>query len=189
MKLPLQISFHNLDRSETIENRIREEAAQLDEFCDQIMSCRVVVDVPHRHHQSGNVYQIRIDIKVPAEEIAVTHEPAEHTPRYTDVNVAIRDAFDSAARRLEDYVRRQRRDVKRHDVALHGKIAKLFPEGGYGFIEAPDGREVYFHANSVLGSKFDELAVGTEVAFAEELGEKGLQASTVRIVASHHHIG
>ena len=188
MKLALQISFHNLDRSATIEDRIWEEAAQLDEFCDHIMSCRVVVDVPHRHHEFGNVYQVRLDIKVPGEEIAVVHEPAEHDPHYKDVNVAIRDAFDSAARKLEDYVRRQRQDVKHHESPPHGRIVKLLPEGGYGFIETPEGREVYFHANSVLDSKFDDLAIGTEVTFAEELGDKGPQASTVRVLGRRHHL-
>jgi cold shock CspA family protein len=189
MKLPLQISFHNLDRSETVENRIREEAAQLDEFCDHIMSCRVVVDVPHRHHLTGNVYQVRIDIKVPGEEIAVTHEPAEHDPYYENVQVAIRDAFNSAVRRLEDYVRRQRRDVKQHESPAHGRVVKLYSDPGYGFIETPDHREIYFHANSVLDGKFDALREGTEVTFAEEVGDKGPQASTVRIVGRHHHVG
>lgn len=188
MKLPLQISFHNLDRIESIENRIWEEAAKLDEFCGHIMSCRVVVDVPHRHHVTGNVYQVRIDIKVPGEEIAVTHEPAEHDPYYENFDVAIRDAFDSAARRLEDYVRRQRRDVKHHEALAHGRVVKLFSELGYGFIGTLDHREIYFHANSVLEAKFDALTVGTEVAFAEEPGDNGPQASTVRIVGRHHHV-
>jgi cold shock CspA family protein len=188
MKLPLQVSFHNLERVEAIENRIFEEAAQLDEFCDRIMSCRVVVDVPHRHHLQGNVYEVRLDIKVPGEEIAIVQEPAQHDPFYENVNVAIRDAFNSAARKLEDYVRRQRQDVKHHETPPHGRVAKLFLEDGYGFIETPDGGEVYFHANSVLGGKFDDLAVGTEIAFAEELGDKGPQASTVRILGQHHHM-
>lgn len=188
MKLPLQISFHNLERCETIENRIWEEAAQLDEFCAQIMSCRVVVDVPHRHHLTGNVYQIRLDIKVPGEEIAVTHEPPEHDPYYQNVNVAIRDAFDSAARRLEDYVRRQRKDVKHHEGTAHGRVVELFSEPGYGFIETADRRRIYFHANSVLDGKFDTLSIGAEVAFAEEQGDKGPQASTVRIAGRHHHV-
>jgi cold shock CspA family protein len=188
MKLPIQISFHNLERIEAVENRILEEAARLDEFCDRIMSCRVVIDVPHRHHLVGNVYQVRIDIKVPGEEIAIVQEPAQHDPFYENVNVAIRDAFNSAARKLEEHVRLQRQDVKHHEVASHGRVSKLFSEGGYGFIETPDGGEVYFHANSVLGGKFDDLAVGTEVVFAEELGDKGPQASTVRILGRHHHI-
>ena len=187
MKLPLQISFHNLDRSETIENRIRQEATQLDEFCGHIMSCRVIVDLPHRHHLSGNAYQIRIDIKVPGQEIAVTREPGEHDPYYANVDVAIRDAFDSAARQLKDYVRRHRKDVKHHDAPAHGRVIKLFFEPDYGFIETPDHRELYFHANSVLDGKFDGLSVGSEVAFVEELGDKGPQASTMRIVGEHHH--
>lgn len=188
MKLPLQISFHNVERSEAIENRIREQAEQLDEFCDRITSCRVVVDVPHRHHEFGNVYQVRLDIKVPGEEIAVVNEPAEHDPYYRDANVAIRDAFDSAARKLEEYVRRQRQDVKHHEVSPHGRIGKVFPQNSYGFIETSDGREIYFHANSVLGDRFDELEIGNEVTFVEEAGDKGPQASTVRILGRHHHL-
>jgi cold shock CspA family protein len=188
MKLALQISFHNLERIEAVENRILEEAAQLDQFCDRIMSCRVVVDVPHRHHLVGNVYQVRLDIKVPGEEIAIVQEPAQHDPFYENVNVAIRDAFNSAARKLEEYVRRQRQDVKHHEVAPHGRVSKVFSQGGYGFIDTPDGREIYFHANSVLDTKFDDLAIGTEVTFAEELGDKGPQASTVRVLGRHHHI-
>lgn len=121
MKLPLQISFHNLDRSETVENRIIKEASKLDRFCDHIMSCRVVLDVPHRHHEQGNVYQVRIDITAPREEISVVHEPPEHDPHYKDINVAIRDAFGSAARKLEEYVRRQRKDVKQHVTPAHGR--------------------------------------------------------------------
>lgn len=189
MKLPLQISFRNLERSDSVEDRIREEAAQLDEFCDRVMSCRVVVDVPHRHHLTGNVYQVRIDIKVPGEEIAVVHEPPEHDPHYRDVNVAIRDAFNSAARRLEEYVRRQRQDVKHHEAVGHARVAKLFPEAGYGFLETADQREIYFHANSVLDGKFDALTVGAEVAFTEELGDKGPQASTVRLRGTRSRVG
>jgi hypothetical protein len=40
----------------------------------------------------------------------------------------------------------------------------------------------------VLDDAFDELTIGTRVAFAEEPGEKGPQASTVRILGKHHYI-
>ncbi len=188
MKLPPQISFHNLDRSESIEGRIIDEASQLDEFCGRIMSCRVVVDMLHRRHATGNLYQVRLDIKVPGEEIAVTGEPTTHDPYYEDVNVAIRDAFSAAARKLDEYTRRERRDVKQHSPAPHGRVSKLFAESGYGFIETPDGGQVYFHANSVLGDKFHHLTIGTEVAFAEELGDRGQQASSVRVLRSQHQL-
>ncbi|MCK4467404.1 MAG: cold shock domain-containing protein, partial [Desulfobacterales bacterium] len=52
---------------------------------------------------------------------------------------------------------------------------------GYGFLTTPDGREFYFHKNSVLDDKFKVLKVGMKVRFVEELGEKGAQASTVKV--------
>jgi cold shock CspA family protein len=75
--------------------------------------------------------------------------------------------------------------VKLHEGSPHGRVTKLFPDEGFGFLKTPDGREIYFHENSVLDSGFGGLEIGTEVHFAEELGEKGPQASTVRLV-SHH---
>ena len=187
MRLPLQIAFHNLRPSDEIEAKVRAEAERLDDFYDRIMSCRVVVDVPHRHHKEGNFYQIRIDLKVPGEEIAVKREPGEHTA-YRDVDIAIRDAFDEARRQLEDYARHQRGQVKAHEPASHARVARLFPEAGYGFLETTDGREVYFHRNSVLQANFEDLEVGTEVRFVEELGDKGPQASTVTPVGRHSHL-
>ena len=64
----------------------------------------------------------------------------------------------------EDYARRQRGDVKAHEEALRACVSKLFPEDGYGFLETPDGREIYFHRRSVLHPGFDRLAIGTASA-------------------------
>lgn len=186
MQLPLQITFHKMAHSDAIEALVREKARKLDQFADHIMSCRVVVEVPHHHHEYGNQYQVRIDITVPGEEIVANREPAQHT-QYRDVQVAIRDAFDAAERQLEDYVRRRRGYVKELDTAPHGRIAKLFPQEGYGFIETLDGREIYFHRHSVLHEGFDHLHKGTEVSFVEEEGKQGPQASTVKIVGRHGH--
>ena len=97
--------------------------------------------------------------------------------------MAIRDAFNAAGRRLQDYARRQSGVVKVHEPVAQGRVTKIFPEEGYGFLETPDGREIYFHGHSVLQPGFDHIAVGTEVRFAEELGEKGPQASTVHVIA------
>ena len=187
MQLPLQISFRHMDHSESIEALVREKATHLDTFAGHIMSCRVVVEPAGKHHLHGNRYEVRIDLTVPGEEIAVTREPGEHT-EYRDIQVALRDAFDSARRQLEDYVRRRRGSVKALETAPHARVTKLFPEEGYGFLETPDGREVYFHRHSVLHEGFDRLQVGTEVTFVEEGGKKGPQASTVRPVGRHHHL-
>ena len=186
MQLPLQISFHNVDRTPEVEDLISQHAATLDQFYDHIMSCRIVVDMPHRHHQDGNLYQVRIDLKVPGEEIAITREPPSHMA-YKDLNVAARDAFDEARRKLEDYARRQRGAVKLHEAAPHARVTKTFPQADYGFLQTADGRDVYFHRDSLIGCTLEELQIGTEVTFVEELGAKGPQASTLRPVGRHHH--
>lgn len=108
MQIPLQITIADAERSEALETRIREKAKKLDEFFEHIISCRVRVEVPHKHHHQGKQYKVHIDIGVPGGEIVINHDLAE------DVYVAVRDAFDAAKRRLEDYARKIRGDVKSH---------------------------------------------------------------------------
>ena len=120
MQLPVQIVFRNLDRSGAIETIIRDRAAELDRFADDITSCRVVVELAGKHHERGNLYQVHIDLRVPGAEIAITRAPGEHA-EYSDVHVALRDAFAAARRRLEDYVRRRRGAVKAHNAPPYGR--------------------------------------------------------------------
>jgi len=176
-----------MDHSEQIETLVREKAGKLEKFADHIMSCRVVVEPAAKHHQHGNLYEVRIDLTVPHEEIVVTREPSEHT-EYRDIRVALRDAFDSARRQLEDYLRRRRGFVKTLETTPHARVSRLFPDEGYGFLQTPDNREIYFHKSSVLHEGFDRLQLGTEVAFVGEEGEKGPQASTVKLIGRHHHV-
>jgi cold shock CspA family protein/ribosome-associated translation inhibitor RaiA len=187
MQLPLQISFHNMPHSAAVEDAVRENAARLDEFCGRVMSCRVVIDQPHRHHRDGNLYQVRIDITAPGEEIVINREQRQDTA-CKDLEAAIGDAFDVAVRRVRDYVRRQRRDTKAHEPALHARVVHLVPKAGYGFLRTPDDREIYFHQHSVVSGDFEDLEIGMEVAFAEELGDKGPQATTVRVVGRRHQL-
>jgi len=184
MKLPLQVTFHNTDPLPGVEEVIRDRADRLNRYCEHIMSCRVVIDVPHRHHRAGNLYQVRLDITIPGDEIAVTREAPEHEAA-KGLSAAVKDAFDAADRLLEDYVRRRRQDVKHHEGLPHARVRAVEAGQDSGFLETPDGREVYFHRNSLLNADFDSLAAGTEVVFAEEPGEKGPQATTVRVVGRH----
>jgi cold shock CspA family protein len=186
MRLPLLIAFRNTETDPHLEAAVRRRAEQLDRFCDHIMGCRVLVDVPHKHHKHGNQYHVRLDITVPGEEIVVNREAAEHTVA-RDPDMAIREAFDTAGRLLEEYVRRRRKDVKVHAGPSHAKVRVVMAGQDHGFLETADGREVYFHRNSLVGADFDRLVPGTEVTFVEELGEKGPQATNVRVVGRHHH--
>jgi len=202
MILPVQITFRNLESSKPLDTLIRGQVEELEKYYGRIISCRVVVEVPERHHRSGSIYHVRIDLGVPGGEVVVKEGPSLHGAAqdvgeekaekhlevdvpHKDVRLAIRDAFRKARRRLQDYARRQRGDVKTHPPSLDGRVTRLFPDEGYGFLQTPDEREVYFHRNAVLHEAFDRLKVGTEVHFAEEMGEKGPQASSVRLASEH----
>jgi cold shock CspA family protein/ribosome-associated translation inhibitor RaiA len=187
MEVPVTITFHNLDRSDWIEEDVRGHLEQLEEFYDRITSCHVVVEAPHRHHRHGNLYRVRIVLSVPNRELVVDHDRGDH-PEHADLHVAIRDGFTALRRQLEDFVRDLRGDVKAHAVPPHGRVTRILPEEGYGFIETADGRSVYFHCNSVLDAAFRELKPGTEVRFVEEAGDKGPQASSVHLVGRHYHL-
>ena len=108
MQIPLQITIRGIEHSDALETHIRNKADKLDEFFDHIMSCRVVVEMPHNHHHQGKKFNVRLDVGVPGSEIVVNHDHSE------DVYVALREAFDAAKRRIEDYVRRMRGDIKTH---------------------------------------------------------------------------
>lgn len=133
MAYPLQITFRNMEPSAAIENHIREKAAKLETFSDRIMSCRVIVEAPHRHHHKGKAYQVRITLGVPGPDIVVNHAPKRlsaapgneaeeaalaenHRPSkhgaHEDLYVAVRDAFHAAGRKLQDYTRRQSGAIK-----------------------------------------------------------------------------
>ncbi len=183
MQIPLQITFRGMDPSEAIEALVRERSLRLERFHDRITRCHVVVDLPHRHHRKGRLYAVRIDITTPTGEIAVSRDPPlDHS--HEDINVVVRDAFNAAARQLEDEVRQRRGDVKTHEELEQGRVVRLFPSDGYGFLLTPDDVEVYFHENSVVEGGFPRLRVGTEVRYTLSPDEspKGPQASTVQIV-------
>ena len=88
----------------------------------------------------------------------------------------------------QNFARKQRGDIKHHDVPLHGTISELIPMEDYGRIMTSDGREIYFHRNSIMEGNFDSLESGLEVRFVETTGDAGPQASTVHIVGKHHII-
>jgi ribosomal subunit interface protein len=176
MQSPVQVTFRDIQPSTAVSEHIERRAAKLETFFDGITKCHVVVEAPNHSHRHGAKYHVRIDLHVPGKELVVTRNPEE---RKEDLHAAVDDAFGDAERVLEEYAHQLRGAPRTHQRPPHGLVAKLFPDRGYGFIEAEDGREIYFHRNSVLGTSFDKLHVGSKVRFAEEDGDKGPQASTV----------
>jgi len=173
MQLPVQVTYRGMESSAALEDAVREKAAKLEQFHPRIVSCRVVIEESARHKTKGKQFVVRIDLKAPGGEVAVNRD------HDTDVFVALRDAFDAARRKLEDFVREQRGDVKHHEPTQSGTVARILAEEGYGFIATADGRELYFSRENVVTPPFEHLAEGTPVHFIEELAAEGPQAKRV----------
>ena len=113
MQTPLQIVFDGLERSEALENSIREHMGKLEQFSERIISCRVSIEAEHRHHHRGRLHHVRIALHVPKKELVVNHDQHDKQA-HEDPFVAVRDAFSSMTRQLEDQERIDRGDIKKH---------------------------------------------------------------------------
>jgi cold shock CspA family protein/ribosome-associated translation inhibitor RaiA len=188
MAIPLEISLRNVEPSEeAFRAEIERQAEKLGKLYTQIMNCRVVVDAPAGHKRRGEPHTVSVELLLPQKKKVVgRNKTVRERKTYDDVTLAVREAFDAARRQLEEFSRKQSREVKAHETPPHGRVSQVFPEKDHGFITTPDGYEVYFHRNSVVNDGFDKLQVGSEVRFTQERGDKGPQATPVHPVGKHH---
>ncbi len=183
MQVPLELSFRGVESDAAIETLIADQISRLEEIDDSIVSCHVAVERPQRHQATGGPFRVRVDVRVPpGHELVATREPGDGAV-HDDLTAVLRDTFHVVRRQLRSLAEKRRGDVKRHladdETAL---VVRLNRDDGFGFLRSLEGREVYFHRNSVRGGAFDRLEVGTAVRFAAETGVDGLQASAVTIV-------
>jgi cold shock CspA family protein len=174
MQAPLRIAAQGYELPPSLESLIRERAAWLERFYPSLVGCSVIVEGPGPHHRQGTPVRVQLDLRVPGGEPLLVTRQAR-----ADVETTLREAFDAGRRRLEDFARRQRGDVKRHQPRLEGTVARLLPDEDCGFLLTADGREVYFHRHAVLPPGFAALSPGARVRLVEEQGVEGPQASTV----------
>lgn len=185
MQTPLEIDFQGFTAQPAVQASIEQHVQELEQRYGRVTACRIVVKGPGGHHKTGGVYDINIRLALPdGREVNVGRTPRADERR-ADLTFAIDDAFKRARRRLQDNVRRLQGQVKPHAAPPIGTVSRLDPSGAFGFLQSADGRDIYFHRNSVLGRAFGRLAVGTRVMFAEEMGEQGPQASTVKLLGRH----
>ncbi len=116
MHVPAQITFRGFPHSDAVGSAIHERVDRLGRFYSKIVHCHVVVESEHRHHHKGYLYHVTIELSVPQSKLVISHSHHDRQA-HQDVYMAIRDAFDAAARRLEDFARRQRGEVE--DQRLH----------------------------------------------------------------------
>lgn len=131
LRVPVRTTFRHMPSSAALSARIEAEAQKLRRYYDRITRCHVVILAPHRHRRRGRPYAIHLELTVPRSRIVIRHEPAAGVPLAgaqrkasevsatdKDIYALIRTAFDAARRQLEDYARRLRGDVKRHERVI-----------------------------------------------------------------------
>jgi cold shock CspA family protein/ribosome-associated translation inhibitor RaiA len=186
MKVPLEITFHNLPSSEWIETQVREQLEKLEKIYPRMIGCRVSVEAPHK--RSGNICDIHIELRLPGGALVVSREPHRARERRANPTVAtaLRDAFAAAERQLKDYKQRQSGEVKAHEPMFQGQVAQLDPEADHGFILTNEGTQLYFHRNSVLDADFDKLKRGDAVHYIASDGDTGPIARKVWVGPDYH---
>ena len=183
MQVPLNMTFRNVRKTAEIEALIRKQAVKLERLCPYLVSCRIAIEKPQTHQKSGNPFRVRVDVTVPPAHELVTVRNSGEGDLHEQLPTVVRRAFDAMQRQLKKLVEKQRGEVKIHpEQELAGIVVRLFRDDGYGFIKSLEGREIYFHKNSLPAVEFNRLEIGTGVQWNEEEGENGPQATVVRIV-------
>ncbi len=184
MQTPAQVEFENLTPSADLQAAIDRHISELEKRFGRATAGRVIVRGPSDRHKRGGQYQVSIRLALPGgREVNVGRTPNEDE-RYGDLTFAVDDAFKRAQRQLQDQVRVMHGETKLHEGEPVGAVVRIDPSGEFGFLEGADGQEIYFNCNSVLAGRAN-IAVGSLVSYVEELGEKGPQASTVRVLSKH----
>jgi|SRR5690606_18768235 len=184
MQIPLEISYRDVPKTDAIDNLIREKTKKLEQVCGYITGCRVAVEKPHNNIKVGNEFRVRIDITVPPKHNVVINKEPGKNDMHNSLTTVIRDAFDAARKQLQKLSAVRRDETKVHpEQEVRAIVSRIYPDEGYGFLRTINGREIYFHKNSLINMKFEELQEGRGVRFFEEDGEKGPQASTVQVIS------
>jgi ribosome-associated translation inhibitor RaiA/cold shock CspA family protein len=188
MQVPVEIAFHNCQRTDAVEDDIRGHIDRLEEIHPRLIACRVRVDQRNDNSQHTIPPVVRIEISMPGhKDIVVAHEP-DHLQRKfqrPDVHNAINEAFRIAERRLSE-AKDQMHDYTAaagHEAAQEflGQVAELQPGEDFGFLMTKEGGMLYFHRNSLLSGDFDGLRRGDDVTYVEDAGDTGPVASKVRV--------
>lgn len=185
MQIPPEITYRDVEKTNTLDTLVNEKIAKLERLCDYINGCHIAIEKIHDRPRSGSPYRVRIDITVPPNHELVADSTPSEQNQYVEVDTVIRDAFSKIERQLKELTQKQRESEKTKGVSMQDTdalVVRLFEQDGYGFIKSFDGQEIYFHRNSVLHDGFDRLEIGTGVRFAVEEGEQGPQATSVQIV-------
>lgn len=192
MTVPVQVTFRNMTAIEDVRKEIETRVQKLETYCKPILNCQVTIEAPAKHHRKGAPFQVRIDATLSDGRIDVKYAESSYpagmrknqdtSSEHNLLMFTIREAFSAGRRQLHDHALKRRAGVKTSEPDIIATISDIFPEKGYGYLETPEGRQIYFHENSIVGTRFEKIKLGAQVHFVEEPGLKGPQASAVRVL-------
>ncbi len=114
MQIPLQIHYHDLTATDSLEGEVRRRAAKLDEMFERIISIRVTLEQRQHARAGGYRFHVRLEVTIPGEDVIVSRDPGDDDA-HNDMYVAIGDAFDAAKRQLQTRFDKMRNKVKTHE--------------------------------------------------------------------------
>lgn len=178
--MELKVEGRNLNLRKSWQERIDEEKERLIRHHPGLVhNFRVTIEETTSHKQGG--FEVRLVAVIPNDTVVVKKKGDSVKPLLVD-------AFDTLGLQLKE-LQRKRRQTQTNKVApaltdeivsTNGVIKNVSPFESYGFIVSTDGREIYFHENSLKDLAIDQLSEGDAVTFGVTEGDKGPQATWVR---------
>ena len=101
MKSAVDVVYRDLESSSALTQTIEKKLEKLNRYTDQIIHSRVVLDTPHNHKHKGKQFRASIEIDINGAAFAVTQDNES-------IHSAVRDAFNSAERKIKQLSARQR---------------------------------------------------------------------------------
>jgi ribosomal subunit interface protein len=166
--MQVYIEGQHTDIQPELRERITQRLEELNVSHEDILHARVALD-KDTHHQQGTD-EVRVIVALSGKTLTAK----KTAPSLYD---AANAALETIERELKEFRHQRRVVLKEPGPRIKGRIVRIFRTRGYGFAETETYQEIYFHANSVHGIRFEELKVGMPMDLEIEAGHKGLQAS------------
>lgn len=175
--MELKVETRNVELRKSWQDRIDEEREKMTRhYANFVLHLRVSIEATTHHKEGG--FALKLIATVPNDTVVVSRKGET-------MSALLVEAFDVLALQLKEIQRKKRKDQKGLDASIEtgtlGVVRKVSPFESYGFIVTPDQREIYFHENALKDIALDKLIEGDEVMYGETTGDKGPQASWVRV--------
>lgn len=175
--MELKVEARNVELKKGWQVKIEEEKDKLiRHYAGFLLHLRVTIEATTHHKEGG--FEVKIVASVPNDTVVVSRKGEV-------VRALLIEAFDVLALQLKEIQRKKRKAKKQVEPHIEtdsvGIIHKVSPHESYGFITTFDEREIYFHENALKNVTIDDLTEGDSVVFGESRGDKGPQASWVRV--------